>query len=266
MLKFRMDIKYAVAAIITVLALVIALPIGNVFADEKDGNVEYHNPETGFDAIIIDDANLLQPDQYDKLLEDMKPITEYGNAVFYSTSEYQGPVTSVSESKYQSTCGLESGTLFIIDMNQREMYIYSMDDVYKIVNKSYANTITDNNYKYATNGDYYKCASETFKQMYTILDGGKISQPMKYVSNILLAIILAILINYAVVRMVSNTRDPSNSEVLKAIVTKQASSSIATSFSHQTRVYDPPSSSSSGGGGGGGGGGGHSGGGGGHSF
>ena len=51
-----------------------------------------------------------------------------------------------------------------------------------------AYSITDNTYTYATNKDYYGCASYSFKQINTILSGGKIAEPMRYTSNIFIAI------------------------------------------------------------------------------
>ena len=49
---------------------------------------------------------------------------------------------------------------------------------------------------YASAGDYYQCAASAFDQAATLLKGGHIARPMKYINNALLALILAVLINY----------------------------------------------------------------------
>jgi uncharacterized protein len=106
---------------------------------------------------------------------------------------------------------------------------------------------------------------ETLLQMLALLEGRKIAQPMKYISNFLIATLLALIINYFIVMAVSKANKPSDEKLLKYMNHSLQVSNLAVEFSHQTRVYSPQESSS-GGGGGGGGGGGSSGGGGGHSF
>ena len=111
----------------------------------------------------------------------------------------------------------------------------------------------------------YECAYKAFQQILSLLQGNKIAQPMKYISNTFLAIILALLVNYFVVKIMSVARKPSEKQLLEATKNGFRFENPEVTFTHETKRYDPPSSSSSGGGGGGGGG--HSGGGGGgHSF
>ena len=59
--------------------------------------------------------------------------------------------------------------------------------------------ITDNNYKLAANKKYYQCAKGVFDQIYTLLDGGKISEPMRHISNSILAIYVSFMICYFIV-------------------------------------------------------------------
>jgi uncharacterized protein len=98
---------------------------------------------------------------------------------------------------------------------------------------------------------------------------------MKYISNALLALVIAILINYVIVRMVSKKHAATPSELVSGIFVNNALNNSRVVLVRQTKTYAPRSSDSGGGGGGhgggghsgGGGGGGHSsGGGGGHSF
>ena len=145
---------------------------------------------------------------------------------------------------------------------------------YDIITKSYANTITDNVYTFASDEEYFDCANTAFEQINTLLEGRAIAQPMKYISNALLAIVLALLINYFVVMFVSRGRKPSNAQLLDGIYSKVEIHNPRMDLTNQTKRYSPQSSGSSGstsrssGGGfsGGGGGGGSRGGGGGHRF
>ena len=163
--------------------------------------------------------------------------------------------------------GTDSGTLFVIDMDQRNIWIHSDGAVYEVITTAYANTITDNVYRYASKGDYYGCASEAFRQIHELLRGRRIAQPMKYISNALLALILALLVNYGLVIGFTRLRKPKKEEILASIHRRFDYRNLHAVYTHQTKIYDPVSGGSSGGGSSSGGGGGSSsGGGGGHSF
>ena len=238
-------------------------------ADRNSGTV-YTNSETGYSVIIEDDASLLSNDEKSQLAETMKDITPYGDVAFKSIDYNPYSTSSFVEKYYHSLFGTGSGTVFLIDMDNRNIWIYSDGSIYSTITTAYANVITDNVYAYASDKDYFTCANKAFIQEAALLQGRRISQPMKYISNALLAIAIAILINYFIVRQTSRVRKASDNEIVNGVFANNAFNNVSVNFIRQTRTYSPRSSSSSGssGGhsGGGGGGGGHSGGGGGHSF
>lgn len=246
----------------TILLLVFGLSF-----DAKAASITLSNQETGYLVIVEDDADLLSDEEEEQLALEMQEITAYGNVAFKSISYNEHSASYFAREYYHETFHQESGTLFLIDMDNREIYIFSDGAVYQTITVAYANIITDNVYTYASDGDYYSCASKAYHQIYTLLSGQKIAQPMKYISNALLALILAALINYFIVRLLSGSSKPGTSEILNSISTKYAFVHPNMTLTNQTKVYSPPSSSGGGGGGGhSGGGGGHSGGGGGHRF
>lgn len=231
----------------------------------------WNNEETGYRVVLEDDADLLSDSEESMLISQMQGITDYGNAAFKSISYNEFSTSYFARDYYYELFGQKSGTLFLIDMDNREIYIFSDGAVYKTVTTAYANTITDNVYRYASNSDYYSCASNAFGQIHSLLSGNKIAQPMKYISNALLALILAALINYFIVRLLSGTAKPSNTEFLSSASTGFQFTKPYVIRTSQSKTYSPQSSGSSGGSGhssgGRSGGGGHSsGGGGGHRF
>lgn len=249
-----------------VLTLLTVCMVYGMCIDLRAATLEaYINPDTGFEAVVEDNAGLLTGEEGNALREQMKGITEYGNVVFLSTADNTSSAASYAESVYHSRYGSASGTLFLIDMDNRMIYIFSDGKVYKTITKGYANTITDNVYTYASDSDYYTCASKVFEQELQLLQGHRIAQPMKYISNMLLAVVLALLINYFVAQITSRQKKPSDYELMQGIFVVQKLENFNADFTHETRTYSPQSSGSSGGGSGGGGGG-SSGGGGGHSF
>ena len=258
---------------IVCMCMLIAVLSCKTFAAEADGNTyEYVNSTTNYKAIIEDKANLLDDSEREKLLSEMEKITTYGNAAFHTVDANNSTTDSYAAGYYHNKFNKDSGSLFLIDMDNRQVYIFSDGDIYKIVTKAYANIITDNVYTYASKQDYYTCASKVFSQEFELLEGRKIAQPMKYISNALLAIVIALLLNYIIVRVYAKSKAPSRKELLNGIFVEKKIANANAVFTNQTTRYDPVESSSggsSGGGGGfsgGGGGGGSSGGGGGHSF
>lgn len=241
-----------------IITCVLFLGLGNkVYAENY-----VTNPDTGFEVIIKDEADLLSDMEEFALAEKMTEVTAYGHAAFVSVDSNYSSAGSYAEDCFYNFFGYESGTLFLIDMDNREIYIYSDGDVYKIITKGYANTITDNIYTYASDAEYFTCAYKAFEQIVTLLEGNRIAQPMKYVSNAFLAVLLALLINYFVVKLTSAAKKPDKRELLEATKHRCSFVNADAVYTNTTKKYDPPSSSSSGGGGsrggGGGGGGGHS--------
>ena len=216
---------------------------------------------------------VMEEEKAELIVTYMQPITAYGNVGFVSTVTNNIYTERYAENRYSELFGTQSGTLFVVDMSQRVLAIWSDGDIYKTINPNIADTIMDNVYRKASGGNYFEMAKSTYQQILAKLKGQKIAQPMKYITNALFAVILALLINYMFVRRASSTARPGRSELLGALEMKEKVSGKHVEHRSTSKRYDPPSSSSSGGsssrsGGGfsGGGGGGHSGGGGSHRF
>ena len=235
-------------------------------AGDATAGILYENPDTGHQLYLSDEANLLTESERLMLVEQMKPITEYGEVAFATGYGYNTSAAQFALEIYDQQFGTKSGTIFLIDMENRMIYIYSEGDMYRTITTGYANIITDNAYKYASDGDYFQCAATVFDQELTLLQGRRIAQPMKYICNAFLALILAVLVNYLIVRVFSNAHRPSDEELLSGIFYVQKDEGARMEFVNETKTYSPQSSGGGSHGGGHGGGGGHSGGGGGHGF
>lgn len=224
----------------------------------------FRNEETGYRVILEDDAELLTEEEENHLISIMKDITGYGNVALKTILDNDTTTEQFISNYYREQFGSDSGTVFLIDMDERNIQIHSNGAIYKTITKSYANTITDNIYTYATKAEYYNCCYKAFEQEVALLQGQKIAQPMKYLNNAFFAIILALPLNYFLVKIFSSTKKPSDSELMKGMFVNQSLAEFDSDFTHTTREYSPQSSGGSGGSSGGGGS--DGGGGGGHSF
>ena len=259
-----------VLVFVTFAVLVLGASKAVVRAEEEEAyKASYTNPDTGYEAVIEDDAELIEESDYEALIDLMKQITPYGNVMLKTIDTNSISTEGYVRSLYNSRYGSGSGTIFIIDMHNRNIWIHSNGAINRTINKAYAETITDNVYTYASDADYYICAMKVYEQEYTLLQGRKIAQPMKYISNALLAVVIAVVINYIIVRVYSSKRKASTKSLMNGLFEYRAFNNCNVVFTHQTKTYSPRESSSggsSGGGGGGGSSGGGGGSGGGHSF
>lgn len=245
--------------------LFLFLPVISIRAEAASSR--YTNPDTGYQIIIEDDAGLLTTREKEELADLMAPVTAYGNAAFKTIDYNHYTSESFAKSYYEELFGTDSGALFLIDMDNRNIWIRCHGRISKIVTDRYTDIITDNCYRKASEGDYFGCAERAFQEITALLEGSRIAQPMKYISNALLALTLAFLINYFIVRITS--RNSSKQTIrLEGIRQDFHLSNTRAEFLNTTVELIESSSGGggsggSGGGGGGGGGGGSSGG---HSF
>lgn len=258
-------------SLLTVLLLTALFPQNVLAASDLNFAIHHETTDSGNMIYLEDRADLLSAEEETALLETMRLVAQYGHVAFVSITENPYHDTAEYADEYYYTYfSYDSGTVFLVDMDERMIYIHSNGEIEETITTAYANTITDNVYTYASEGDFYTCANTAFEQIHTLLLGKPIAQPMKYISNALLAIVLALLINYFIVMASSHSRKASTSQLLSGTYTKVDILNPTSQFVHQTKRYSPvnrSSGSSSGGArSGGGGGGGSRGSGGGHRF
>lgn len=267
----------------TVLTLALLLTILSPLAVHA-GEKEYENDDTGYTAIVNDEGDVLDSSSERDLMKEMRDITDYGNVCFLSVVAKgyadDDVARELADAYYQDEFGTDDGLIvaIVLDGDRKggcTVWLEAYGGVYQVINSSYALTITDNAvsetrskahgsdyYGYDGTRNYYGYASVCMEQALRVLAGQKIAQPMKYVTSALLAMILAVMINFIVVRAVNTARVPSKDEMLKGLYSQCMLNEPQMILTNTTKVYDPPSSSGGGGGGhGGGGGGGHGGGG-----
>lgn len=180
-------------------ALQLLTPFHALAAGEPDFPC-YTNAETGYRSAVVDEEDLLSEEEENQLASQLQDLTQYGNAIFLSCKQYDTDESlEYAKQWYYGYFGNESGTIFAIDMGARKIALYSAGANNEIIRREEGYVITDNVYAYAYDGEYYQCAASAFEQVGRLLQGGEIARPMKYINNALLALILAVLINYAII-------------------------------------------------------------------
>ena len=205
-----------------------------------------------YKVYVIDKADLLTPEEEQKLATEMQELTQYGNMVFLTIKLKTRQYEKFSQDVYYKLCGNEPGVIFQIDMGNRKLTLSSstaMDDVLR----SERDTIVDNIYRMATNKQYYACASECFREIKAVLHNEEIAHDMKYITNGIFALILGLIINFIAVfattrKKVSKKDLFTGMSMLGPLTVKNIAEG------KQEKVYSPKSKGSGGGFSGGGGG------------
>ncbi len=154
------------------LFLAAAFIFTNTLSAQEIYTRTYTNRNTNYTALIKDEADLLSKNEEVYLLNGLLPITKYGNVSFYTTDKNLGISTGeLAQMKYDEFFGSNSsGIIFVIDMNQRWIWIYSNEDMYQTLTSEYIQSVTDKIYKLASDGDFYLCAAEAFRLITARLD------------------------------------------------------------------------------------------------
>ena len=155
---------YCIALIIVFLICFTSITIG-----QDESVLSHKNERTKYTLIIDDQASLLTDEEKTLLLNDMMPLTQYGNIVFLSTTYAEKSQHKIAHDYYYGMFGTDSGTVLLIDMRERIVYIYSDGDNLKSITNSKSEIITDNIYTFLGNGQYYIGAKEAFEEINTLL-------------------------------------------------------------------------------------------------
>lgn len=254
---------------------------GSAVSEETAGIVSTVNAETGYQACIVDDADLMSRSEEDGLLSVMAEMTAFGNAYCYTTDDSMSDPYNYAGDRYEEMFGMEPGSIFVIAMGNRQLYLYNEGSIKRTITSAAATSIVDNYYTLASEGDYGGCAEEVFGAVVRTLNGRLLHQPLRIITVLLLSVLIAVMINYYV--MVSGRRKAAkigdnlsasvrmDAGAARGIVSSWLGAGIASfviESSHRYHISHDSGGSggSSGGGGFSGGGGGHSGSGGGHGF
>lgn len=230
-------------SLIALVLITLTLPCEYVLAHDDSIMT---NPDTGYVVDIYDEADLLTDAQEAELAASMLNLTKYENVAFLTIdSNPYGSAYSYAYSFYEKYYGSSNGTVLLIDMDNREILIHSGGRIKDIITADYANTITDNIYRYASNEEYDTCAQNAFAQILNVIEGRRIAQPMKYICNALLAMICALLINYFTAKMSSASTKATTGEIASNVKSNFAFRNSKVVHTHTSKTYTPRNDSSS---------------------
>ncbi|MBR6040741.1 MAG: TPM domain-containing protein [Clostridia bacterium] len=189
-----------------------------------------YNSETGYSAVIADEADLLTADEETRLLDKMYPLTEYANIAVYTvdTPTKLQDYERAREKRAELFGADADAAVFMVDMYLRRIIIQRRGNMETYFNNSRANNITNNVASIAKKGDYYKTCATAMDQMLSVVRDRNNAQtddvpktvvprPMMYLSNGVIALMFGAMISYFIAVKTSTT-------VRKSVLKKVSSS------------------------------------------
>ena len=108
---------------------------------------------------VFDYANLLMESEEESLRDHAKRFEKYEISVVYVTTndaQYKSSMVYADEF-YDDNRFRTDGVLFLLDMDNREIYISTAGSCIDMLSDSALDEILDRNYYYASDGEYFEC-------------------------------------------------------------------------------------------------------------
>lgn len=144
---------------IFILALTICIPL--------TAEANTYNEETVFDY-----ADLLTASEEAALRKHAEKFEKYNISVIYlTTDDAEGKSsTAYSDDFYDNNNFRPDGVLFMIDMDNREIYINTVGECIRLISNERIYNVLDACYVHASNGEYALCLSRMGKSICTELE------------------------------------------------------------------------------------------------
>jgi uncharacterized protein len=163
---------------------------------------------TGDRVVIRDDAKLLSDEEEELLVKYMDPVAELCATAFVTTANTNGMSNArYAEQLYDHLFPKEEGILFLIDLDNRTLRLQKSNGN-GLLTTAMCDSIMDNVYRYAAAGNYFICARETFIQTAAVMNGKSVHQPMKHMSNALIALCLGLMAAFLAACKENNVNRP----------------------------------------------------------
>ena len=162
---------------------------GSAETDAETKNTDYR-------LYMQDDADLMTDEEEQRLLGVMEGLLPRANVAFLSTRSGGGSTSQKALDYRDNILRLPRQIpliLLIIDMQNREIYLFSQGEVEKVVTRSSATAITEEAAVYLKKGNYYLGAEKAFDLTKDLFATRTVSSPMRLAAALIAAPALGLL-------------------------------------------------------------------------
>lgn len=139
---------------------------------------------------VYDNAGILSSDEISSIESMDLNLLNHGVVLVETMNNYSSE-SSVESFAHSTAESYSSALVLVIDMNCRYVYMSASGKIKSYVGNEECYAITDNIYKYLSNGNYYEGIREALSEADTLSKGGHIKKPMKMVCTLFVSIFLS---------------------------------------------------------------------------
>ena len=170
------------SSLLTVFALVFIFPLTVAAASS---NVK-----------VVDDAGILTNEETEELEEYLESLDGTVNYLVVTCDDRamgSSALEKLDNYYRQEFDAYEDGIAFIVDMDTRRIELQGRNSLQYSLDSGDCTDITDNVYRYASDGDYYNCIYHAFREADLVANYEFVLRPMRIIVSLLIAIIIGFL-------------------------------------------------------------------------
>ena len=205
---------------------------------------------SGYRVILDDGADLLTPDEEQRVLEAMTPLSRYGDVIFWTTLARSSNTSMLRLQQYVDVNISPSvdhpSASFFIDMSSRTFCILNRGELMRTVDSSEVNSIISQVRPYAKLGEYAECAVQAFNAIRNAHIGARSFSVIRWLCALLLSAGIGLIVSFRYIQRKSIQPIPSV-RTLDFNVKKDIKSEVLSSKLEQqtkTKIQERSSSSS----------------------
>lgn len=145
---------------------------------------------------VVDDAGILtnkETEELEEYLEELDGTVNYLVVTCDDGAMGSSALEKLDNYYRQEFDAYEDGIAFIVDMDTRRIELQGRNKLQYSLDSGDCTDITDNVYKYASDGDYYNCIYHAFRQADLVANYKFVLRPMRIIVSLLIAIIIGFL-------------------------------------------------------------------------
>lgn len=195
--------------------------------------------ENGYQAIILDQDNVLSETHISKLTAKMKPITAYGNVALIIGTDYEDSAYTYPQDYISQQWGQESAIVLAVDWKEKELGYDSEGALRCYISDSQAKVWQYEQEDYLDSEDYYICLAGVLEKINETLEEIQDTGSLKYIAFAMLSLIVAMVIMYYVVNRSMKKHVIVETDWLEGVTAKQDILNFAEHYLRETKRYIP---------------------------
>lgn len=213
---------------------------GSVSAKTEEAEVRkavYINEKTGYEAYFEDDARVISAKAEEKFVEELAKMTKFGHVSLKTVSKKKIDTYTAAREYYRENFREEDGIVFFINQKKKEVCIICGGEVKDALEGANLEELGDRVYRNSSNDFYASAALEMVVSVRKLMVRKLTSHPFRFLGNMMLAMGMALLMNFILVNLLSKAEKTGDTELIEQTLNYFGHEEITSEFVRTVDVY-----------------------------